>query len=349
MRPLTCELRCKHAVRALAARPARVSVVTCTWLIIALVTPTIVRAFDYDPLVEDAHWHHAQVLELSIDDRARQRVIPVRVYLPASPAAAPIVLFSHGLGGSRAGSGLLGDHWAARGYVCMFIQHPGSDRATWEDAAPADRERARLAAGNAANFHLRVADVHAALDALARWNDAPGQPLQGRLDLRRIGVAGHSFGALTAQAVAGERFGLATFIDPRIKAALLLSPSSPRHGDDPVAAFGAVGMPWLMMMGSLDALPFGDPGAGSRRAVFASLPAGNKYELVLDGAAHQVFVEQPLPGDTGTRNPRYHRAILAISTAFWDAWLVDSPAARAWLDSDAPRAVLEAVDRWERK
>jgi hypothetical protein len=43
------------------------------------------------------------------------------------------------------------------------------------------------------------------------------------------------------------------------------------------------------------------------------------------------------------------RAILALSTAFWDAWLRDDAAAKAWLDGNGPTTVLEKQDRWQRK
>jgi hypothetical protein len=41
--------------------------------------------------------------------------------------------------------------------------------------------------------------------------------------------------------------------------------------------------------------------------------------------------------------------ILALSTAFWDAFLREDDDARAWLDGDGPRTLLEADDRWQRK
>ena len=87
----------------------------------------------------------------------------------------------------------------------------------------------------------------------------------------------------------------------------------------------------------------------SRLAVFPALPPGGKYELVLDRAEHSVFTDRPLPGDTEKRNPNHHRVILALSTAFWDAYLRDDAAAKAWLDGDGPRSVLEKDDRWQRK
>ncbi|NLC82242.1 MAG: dienelactone hydrolase, partial [Lentisphaerae bacterium] len=47
--------------------------------------------------------------------------------------------------------------------------------------------------------------------------------------------------------------------------------------------------------------------------------------------------------------PNHHRAILALSTAFWDTHLRGDDAARAWLTGDGPRSVLEKNDRWQRK
>ena len=60
-------------------------------------------------------------------------------------------------------------------------------------------------AAGAQNFLLRVKDVKAVLDQLARWNEGASHSLAGRLDLRRVGMSGHSFGAVTTQAVSGQR------------------------------------------------------------------------------------------------------------------------------------------------
>jgi putative SOS response-associated peptidase YedK len=49
------------------------------------------------------------------------------------------------------------------------------------------------------------------------------------------------------------------------------------------------------------------------------------------------------------QNPNHHRVILALTTAFWDAWLRDDSQARAWLDGDGPSSLLEEKDRWQRK
>jgi predicted dienelactone hydrolase len=74
------------------------------------------RGNGYDPLAVDPKFH-AQTLDLSVHDAARNRDIPVRIYLPVNGKPEPVVLFSHGLGGSRAGGEYLGEQWAARGYA----------------------------------------------------------------------------------------------------------------------------------------------------------------------------------------------------------------------------------------
>ncbi len=303
----------------------------------------------YDPLrVQPAE---VPTADFTVPDAARGREIPVRVYLPArAGAAAAVVLFSHGLGGSREGSAFLGRHWAARGYAAVFVQHPGSDDSVWRDAPDGRRMAAMREAASIPNFLARAGDVRVVLDRLEAWNGTPGHPLAGRLDLSRIGMSGHSFGAITTQAVCGESFpGVGTsLVDKRLKAAVVFSPSAPRVGSA-AAAFGGVALPWLLATGTKDVAPIGDADVASRRAVFTNLPPGGKYEVVLDGAEHSAFTDRALPWDTEPRNPNHHRAVLALSTAFWDAHLKGDAAARAWLDGDGPRTVLEKKDVWQRK
>lgn len=315
---------------------------------VGLAPPT--TAAPYDPLAVGDRATSGP-LDLTVRDEARRRDIPIRVYLPAGGGPAPVVIFSHGLGGSREGSAFLGQHWAARGYAAVYIQHPGSDTAVWRDQPMGKRMAAMRDAAGLQNFMLRVKDVPAVLDQLARWNAAAGNPLSGRLDMARVGMSGHSFGAVTTQAVSGQGLarGLMSFTDPRIKAAIAFSPSAPRAGVDPAKAFGGVKIPWMLMTGTKDVSPIGDIDVESRLSVFPALPPGGKYEIVLFDAEHSVFTERALPGDKQKRNPNHHRVILALSTAFWDAWLRDDPVARMWLDGSGPAGVIEKSDRWQRK
>jgi predicted dienelactone hydrolase len=318
----------------------------------SLATP--VAAADYDPLrLPPADL--PQPLDLTVTDASRSRAIPLRVCPPATTGSAPVVLFSHGLGGNREGSSFLGRHWAARGYVAVFLQHPGSDDGLWKGRPVGERVAAMRTGATAENFLLRTGDVTAVLDQLTRWNSQADHPLAGRLDLTRVGMSGHSFGAVTTQAVSGQALpqGAQPLTDPRIKAAVVMSPSLPRLGTAG-QAFGQVKLPWLLMTGTHDLARLGGEAIGvtdmaSRLAVYPALPPGGKYEIVLHEARHFAFTDRPEMGGEGLRNPNHHRVILALSTAFWDAYLKQDATAKSWLDGSGPQAVLEKGDRWQRK
>jgi hypothetical protein len=68
-------------------------------------------------------------------DAARDRSVPAKLYLPARPSlgagSVPLVVFSHGIGGSMDGYSYLGRYFAAHGYASLHVQHVGSDRQIW--------------------------------------------------------------------------------------------------------------------------------------------------------------------------------------------------------------------------
>jgi predicted dienelactone hydrolase len=290
-------------------------------------------------------------LGLIVKDEQRSREIPLRIYLPRGGSPAPVILFSHGLGGSREGNAYMGQHWAKRAYVVVFLQHPGSDDSVWKGKPLRERMPAMQQAAGVENFLLRVKDVPAVLDQLERWNKTEGHQLAGQLDVAHVGMSGHSFGAVTTQAVSGQSFarGGAALTDKRIKAAIAFSPSGARDGADPAQVFGKVKIPWMLMTGTKDVAPIGTTDVKSRLSVYPALPPGDKYELVLDNAEHSAFTDRPLPGDKEKRNPNHHHVILALSTAFWDAYLRNDAQAKAWLHGDGPQTLLEPGDKWQTK
>jgi predicted dienelactone hydrolase len=306
-----------------------------------------VCAGNYDPLAVDPAFQPAHA-DLTVHDAARNRDIPIRVYLPANTTPEPVLLFSHGLGGSRAGSVFLGEHWAARGYVAVFLQHPGSDDSVWRGKPVSERMRAMKQAASPDNFRLRVQDVPAVLNQLEIWNTNKNSQLAGRLDMTKVGMSGHSCGAVTTEAVSGESLpaGGQSFTDPRIRAAMAFSPSSPKNSGA-AKAFGPVKIPWMLMTGTKDVAPIGDQDVASRLAVYPALHGAPKYEVVLYNAEHSVFTDRALPGDREPRNPNHHRVILALSTAFWDAYLRGDTGALAWLNGPGPRSVMEPDDQWQ--
>ena len=313
---------------------------------------TMAHAADpaYDPLAIESSPALPAPLDLDVVDEGRERTIPVRVWLPSHDRPAPVILFSHGLGGARDGNAYLGRHWSARGFCVVFLQHAGSDEAVWRDLPFAERLPALRKAINLSTTLDRYRDVSAVLDRLEAWNGEAGGPLEGRLDPARVGIAGHSFGAVTAQGVTGQRTAdrRTPFTDRRIGAALLMSPSLPRIGDGQ-SAFGSIAIPWMIMTGTEDDSPVGNATPQSRREVFSALPPGEKYELVLFQGEHQAFGDRVLPGSKRPRDPNHHRVVLALSTAFFDAFLRGDAVAQGWLESDAPRSVLAEGDLWQWK
>lgn len=296
----------------------------------------------YDPLKLAEVAVESEALE--VNDAARDRTIPVRVYLPVEKKPVPVVLFSHGLGGSRDNNPYLGEHWAKRGYVVVFMQHPGSDERVWKEAAALERMSAMRQAASAKNYIDRTKDVPAVLDALAKWNAEKGHALHERLDLEKVGMSGHSFGAQTTQVMAGQSAGRISLRDPRIDAAVMMSPSPPQRGDA-AAAFSTVKIPCLLMTGTLDDSPIGNTTPADRLKVFPHLKEAPAWQVVFDKATHMDFGQRE---GRAPRPTRYHRAILALSTAFWDAELKAKPEALKWLNGEGAKNVLAPEDRWEK-
>jgi predicted dienelactone hydrolase len=269
-------------------------------------------------------------------DATRNRTVPVKVYLPASTSPQPVVIFSHGLGGSRENGVYLGEHWAGAGYVAVFVQHPGSDESVWKNAGRGERLTAMKSAASLQSTLDRYADIPFVLDQLERWNADSAHALRGRLDLEHIGMCGHSFGAVTTQGMMGQRFlANRTFADPRLDAFFPMSPSGSR-GVPSEKAFGHIKAPVLCMTGTEDtSIITPEVTAESRREVYASLPAGDKYELVFDGGTHSAFSDTALFNEK--RYEHHHGAIRMISTRFWDAYLKGDASAKTWLQSERPK------------
>ena len=296
----------------------------------------------------------AEVETLLLDpvDTERNRTVPVKVYQTEGETPKPIVLFSHGLGGSREGNPYLGNHWARSGYIAVFLQHLGTDRSVWENEKPRNRLSALKAATGAKGALDRFQDVPFVIDQLEAWNADEEHPLHGKLDLEHIGLAGHSYGAVTTLAMTDRSYpGHRTLHEKRLDAFLPMSPQPGKLGS-PKDHFGNVSVPVLCMTGTEDGSPIDpDMHPSMRRKVYEAFPPGDKFQLVFEGAHHFAFGEGGDGFKLRQRNPNHHPAILAISTKFWDAYLKGDEAAKAWLQSDQPREAcsLDEKDAWEWK
>ena len=301
----------------------------------------------YDPVgalfdLEESH-------SIEIQSSHEGRDIPLLISLPRKMAALPVILFSHGLGGSRNGYKYVRTYWTGRGYATIFLQHPGSDESLLQGVSPSQAIRQLRDAATRKNMNLRVDDVTDVLDAMSVWTSDEKSPFYGRMNTNNVGLAGHSMGAKTAQLMIGQQGWLSrTRKDKRIRAAVVMSPSSPSL-QSAESAFGSVTTPCLLLTGTRDSVPFlSDQSTESRRAVFPALPSGNAYELVLHNATHSAFTDRSRRNDT-PHNPKHHRAIEAITTAFWDAYLQGNKEAQKWLRDSGTKDALEPQDTWKTK
>jgi len=279
--------------------------------------------------------HAVEALHFTWNDARRRRQAPVKVYLPREAAGPfPVVVVSHGLGGSRETYAYLGSHWASHGYAAVHLQHPGSDEAVWR-GSPQPMQALRQALAKPENALNRPRDVGFALDRLAALNHSEPR-FQGRLNLNAVGAAGHSFGAFTVQALAGQIFTLplgreVTLADRRIRAGVVMSPTAPGKPEHRLRAFSRIRIPLLYLTGTRDHSPITDTRGEERRLPFDHTTAPDQYLVILKDGDHFTFVGPGRPGGGGERESRRWDLVRMTTTAFWDAYLKGDPQALAWL------------------
>ena len=255
-----------------------------------------------------------ETLEFDWADAKRQRPVPVRLYLPQASRRVPLVVFSHGIGGSRRGYSWLGAHLAAHGVASLHPQHVGSDRQVWF--------------GNVFTVAGRLAEAAQEREAVARALDlrfvldtALGGELGARLDERRVIAAGHSYGANTALLAAGarvERDGrVVDLSDPRLAGAILMS-APPFYGEgDPRRIVGGVTLPTLHVTATEDVIriPGYWSGADDRVALFEAIGSTRKWFAMYEGGSHSIFTDRSAPGGP-LLNPQVKAATRALTLAF---------------------------------
>jgi len=294
--------------------------------------------------IPEADQFEARVLEWS--DASRRRPVPARLYLPKpSSEAAPLVIFSHGIGGSRDGYTYIGKYLAAQGIAALHVQHVGSDRSLWFGNPVQTVSRLHDAAKESEAMD-RTADMRFALDQVLA-----DPQLAARIDARRIAAAGHSYGANTTLLLAGARVQregrVIDLSDPRIKAAVIIS-APPFYGEgDPRAIVSSIRVPSLHITATGDEikLPGYYSSAQDRVAMYeATGSQARKLLAVFEGGSHSMFTDRLGTGGDAL-NSQVKKATRELMLAFLRQELAgDKQALGDW-----PARHSTIIARFERK
>lgn len=268
----------------------------------------------------------ATVMRLVVHDQARRRDIELRIRYPEAPGRFPLVVFSHGAWGSNAGYRPLVRTWAEHGYVVVQPNHLDSHVYGVRVGDPSVFRHWRSRAEDL-RFVLRA--IQADRAALEPW----GQ----RIDPARIGVGGHSFGATTAQLVAGVRPTVdgeeVDYGEPSVRAVIVLSGQGRGDGLEE-RSWRGLDRPALVMTGSLDHSLRNNLGPEWRAEPFTFAPPGDKYLVFVEGLDHGYggLTGAAWPG--WRPNPRHVAVAQRATLSFWDAYLKDAPLGNQYLASD---------------
>ncbi len=284
------------------------------------------------------------------------RIVPLKLYYPVADLKdIPFIVWSHGLGGSADGAAFISRYLTSQGYVVLHVQHHGSDSALWEGKPGHPWDIIRETHVPRSATLARFADVPFVLDNVEEWL-FQFEEITGRVDLKNVGMSGHSFGAMTTQVMMGMQFPdengiLQDYSDPRFKCGILYSPVPEFHlsGDLPNNVYAGIKRPLFHMTGTDDSSPVEGFPYTKRLEVYDNSQA-EKYLMILNGGDHMVY--NGSRGKLGQNpNREKHEEIIKIAAlAFWDFKLRGDKAAEGWLTGGAFETYLsgEGTFKFER-
>ncbi|MCB9977009.1 MAG: hypothetical protein H6858_05390 [Rhodospirillales bacterium] len=273
-------------------------------------------------------------------DAARgDREIPFKFYAPVDHDLDryPLILWSHGFGGNADGAGFISRYLASYGYAIAHLTHRGTDSSLWEGKPGHPWDILRQVKIPREMTFDRMRDVPFFLNQLPDW--VAEQPeFAPFVDFSRVGMSGHSFGAMTTQVMAGmplpDREGnLIDMRDERFRAGILYSPVPIAHLSQlpPAELYGRMAIPLFHMTGTDDASPLEPVGYEHRLVVHEHAGHPEQYLKILQDGDHMVYNGTRGKLSANPKREEHEQLIKIASLAFWDAYLKDDARAKAWL------------------
>lgn len=262
---------------------------------------------------------------ISIHDELRNKDLKIRVTYPKPNGQYPVIVFSHGLGGNKDLMQPLIQPWAKSGYVVIQPSHADSE--VWKEPGALRKSLPQLA-GNPLD---RPKDISLILDTLGKIeSDFP--ELKGKIDQKKIAMAGHSYGAWTTMAIGGlkSKSKLGSNLSLEDKRPICLLPISPQGIEDDTRGdvFSEISRPTFSISGTEDVSRFEiSKSAEARRKLFENQPKGDKFLLWIDGADHSFGGISGARGDK-TKSDAIFDLVVRATTEFFNAFLKQDPAAK---------------------
>lgn len=281
-------------------------------------------------LVKTEIWYPTETAFSGDPVRYPVTTVPSRATRRAAPVAGkfPLLIFSHGMSGSREQSTYLCEHLASHGFILASPDHLGNTR------------RDMNALANYQSAFDRPQDVRFVIDQTLTMNRDSKNPLAGKIDERLIGVMGHSFGGYTTLAVGGAQIDrekipktlrkenqprYLSFADPRVKAIVAFAPLCSLAYDE--EGLHHLTLPALIFAATRDPLtPF-----DTNQAPIFEHARGPRWLAKIQGATHFTFANnemietapffvQQLHAPTISRD-KTDKIILSLTLAFLDRYL----------------------------
>ena len=237
----------------------------------------------------------------------------------------PVVFLSPGSGMVPALYTTFSEDLASHGFVVVGIDHPYDDRSVLlSDGRVVKQAKQPPGGEELLRFErervvVRTEDLSFALDQLSRIQDGElADPLRGHLDLRRVGVLGHSVGGMTAAEFCQR--------DTRVRACGNLDgvvAAMPAY----VAPANGIDRPFLFMQKPFPAVRGETKEAAEQRVntlraradtVFAGVRGGRSYRVTITGATHESFSDLEVLMKDAPRHQQLLALVRDYVRAFFD-------------------------------